>query len=238
MTSTNLTEEEKKKHISVDEYELGKILVFVSYSNDDKILAGRIKLILEGYGLSVFLAHDDIPPLCDWQMEISKNLKKCDVFLPILTHSFCESEWCDQETGMAFALDKLIVPLKVDIAPYGFINKIQACKLDVDRPKRTCHKIIEVLKANQFSDRLFDCLLRDLESAPTFDYANKTLEQISEYEKINKKQINQIIRIAIRNNQFRLSRKGIPFLASITKNHSSKINPFLLKAYNKVKDDF
>ena len=237
MTSTKLTEEEKEK-INVDEYELGKILVFVSYSTDDKILAGRIKRILEGYGLSVFLAHDDIPPLCEWQEEIRKNLDKCDVFIPILTGSFRMSEWTDQEVGIAYGLKKLIIPLKVDTAPYGFISKIQACKLDVENPKRTCKKIIKVLKDNEFSERVFDCLLRDLESAPTFDYVNESVKDLIEYENINKKQINQIVRIAIRNNQFRLSREGSKFLESLTKKHASVMDPFLLKIYNKVKDSF
>jgi len=237
MTATKLTKKEKGK-ISIDEYELGTILVFVSYSSDDKILAGEIKQLLEQYGLSVFLAHDDIPPLCEWQVEISKNLKKCDVFIPILTGSFCMSKWTDQEIGMAYGLKKLIIPLKVDTAPYGFINKIQACKLDVENPERTCHKIIKVLKDKQFSECVFDCLLRELESATTFDYANENVKELTEYENLNKKQINQIIRIAIRNNQFRLSRKGRKFLESITKKHTSVIDPFLLKTYNKVKDDF
>ena len=237
MTSTKLTDEEKEK-INVDEYELGKILVFVSYSNDDKILAGRIKRILEGYGLSVFLAHDDIPPLCEWQEEISKNLDKCDVFIPILTGSFCTSEWTDQEVGIAYGLKKLIIPLKVDTAPYGFISKIQACKLYVENPVITCQKIISVLKDKGFLEHVFDCLLRDLESASSFDYANATVKELTEYGNLNKEQINQIIRIAIRNNQFRLSRKGSKFLESLTKKHASIIDPFLLKTYNKIKDDF
>ena len=237
MISTTLIEEENKK-ISVDEYELGTILVFVSYSSDDKILAGRIKRILEGYGLSVFLAHDDIPPLREWQEEMSKNLDKCDVFIPIFTSSFCTSEWTDQEVGIVFGLKKLIIPFKVDAAPYGFISKIQACKLDVENPVSTCKKIINVLKDNGFSERVFDCLLRDLESAPTFDYAKETVKELIEYENLNKEQINQIIRIVIRNNQFRLSRKGSKFLESLTKKYASVIDPFLLKTYNKIKDDF
>ena len=237
MTSTTLTEEENKE-ISVDEYELGKILVFVSYSTDDKILAGKIKQLLEGYGLSVFLAHDDIPPLCEWQEEISKNLDNCDVFIPILTGSFHMSEWTDQEVGIAYGLKKLIIPLKVDTAPYGFISKIQACKLYVENPVITCQKIISVLKDNGFLEHVFDCLLRDLESAPSFDYANATVKELIEYGNLNKEQINQIIRIAIRNNQFRLSRKGSKFLDSLTKKHASVIDPFLLKTYNKVKDEF
>lgn len=237
MASITLTEEENKE-ISIDEYELGKIQVFISYSSEDKFLAGRIKRILEGYGLSVFLAHDDIPPICEWQEEISKNLKNCDVFLAILTKSFCKSKWTDQEIGMAFALDKLIIPLKVDTAPYGFISKIQACKLDLQNPIVICRKIISLLKDNGFLELVFDCLLQDLESAPTFDWANDTLKEVTKYENFNREQINQIIRVAIRNNQFRLSRKGRAFLESIIKKYSSEINPVLLTIYNKVKDNF
>ena len=149
--------------------------------------------------------------LCEWQVEISKNLKECDIFVPILTEDFCTSEWTDQETGMAYGLDKKIIPLKVDKAPYGFINKIQACKLDVKTPARTCDTIVNVLKNNEFSYRLFDCLLRELEISPDFDYASATLEQLSIFEEMNTKQINQIMRIAIRNNQFRLCRRGKKF---------------------------
>ena len=95
-----------------------------------------------------------------------------------------------------------------------------------------------MLKDNEFSERVFDCLLRELESAPSFDNANETVKELTEYENLKEEQINQIIRIAIRNNQFRLSRKGSKFLDSLTKKQASIIDPFLLKAYNKVKDQF
>ena len=96
MTSKKLTKKEKEK-IASDNYEGKTIRIFISYSSVNKSLAGEIKRILEQYGLSVFLAHDDIPPLCDWQEEISNSLNGCDVFIPILTHSFRNSDWADQE---------------------------------------------------------------------------------------------------------------------------------------------
>lgn len=237
MTSNKLTGEEKEK-ISVDGYEVGTIRVFVSYSSDDRALVGGIKRILEQYGLSVFLAHDDIPPLCDWQEEISKNLNECDAFIPVLTNSFRESYWTDQEIGMAFGLKKLIIPLKVDTHPYGFISKLQACKLDTRSPDRSCLKIIKVLKDNQFSELLIDCLFRGLEQVNCFSEATKLVEELENFESFNEEQINQIMRIAIRNNQFRLSSKGISFLKSLIEKHNSKIDSFLLKTYNKVKDNF
>lgn len=237
MASKKLTKKEIEK-ISVDEYEVETLRVFVSYSSDDKFLAGEIKRILEQYGLSVFLAHDDIEPLCDWQEEISKNLNECDIFIPVLTGSFRESFWTDQEIGMAFALKKMIMPLKVDTAPYGFISKIQACKLDVDIPRRSCLKIIKVLKDSQFKKSLLDSLLRGLENARDFDDATKALKKLDDFESFDEEQVNQIMRIAIRNNQFRLCSAGKTFLRSLLKEYTPLIDPFLLKTYNKVRDSF
>ncbi len=237
MASIKLTKEETER-ISANDYKVKTIRVFVSYSSANKSLAGQIKRILEQYGLSVFLAHDDIPPLHDWQEEISNNLNECDVFIPILTHSFGNSKWTDQEIGMAFGLKKMIIPLKVDVAPYGFISKIQACKLDVDNPRRSCLKIINVLKDSQFKESLIDCLLRALEEAYDFDSATKVIKELNDFENFNEEQINHIIRVSIRNNQFRMCSTGKTFLRSITKKYASKIDSFLLMTYNKVKDRF
>ena len=232
-----LTKEDQEK-ISEDEYELGTIRVFVSYSSDDKYLAGDVKRILEQYGLTVFLAHDDIEPTFEWQTEIIKNLNECDVFIPILTRSFSNSEWTDQEVGMAFGLEKLIIPLKVDTDPYGFISKIQACKLDVEKPSRTCLKIINVLKVSKFRESLIDSLLHGLEEANSFASANQMIEVLKDIENLTGEQINHIVRIAIRNNQVRFSNQGIKFLKSIIDEHTSKLDVFLVETYLKVKDTF
>jgi len=107
------------------------VRVFISYNSANKILAGEIKNELDKYGLITFLAHEDIQPSAIWINEIIRNLKQCDVFLPLLTDSFHDSEWTDQESGYAFALDKLIIPLKIHDIPYGFINQFQALKLRI-----------------------------------------------------------------------------------------------------------
>ncbi len=237
MASKKLTKEEIEK-ISANDYEVKTIRVFVSYSSVNKSLAGQIKRILEQYGLSVFLAHDDIPPLHDRQEEISNNLNGCDVFIPVLTHSFRNSKWTDQEIGMAFALKKLIIPLKVNTDPYCFISKIQACKLDLNNPRRSCLNIINVLNDSQFKKSLIDSLLRALEEAYDFDSATKVIKELNDFENLKEEQINHIIRVSIRNNQFRLCSTGKAFLRTIIKKYASMIDPFLLETCNKVKDSF
>ena len=90
---------------------------------------------MELSGLKAFLAHDDIEPTQEWEGVIIDNLKDCDVFIPLLSENFKESTWTDQETGIAVSEEKLIIPLKIDIDPYGFIgarahqaNKSHTCR--------------------------------------------------------------------------------------------------------------
>lgn len=52
-----------------------QIRIFLSYSSEDKIIAGKIKEILEGYGFVVFLAHEDLEPMVAFQDEIVNNLR-------------------------------------------------------------------------------------------------------------------------------------------------------------------
>jgi hypothetical protein len=44
----------------------------------------------------------------------------------MLTADLVESRWCDQEVGWAIARGVLIVPMKIEADPHGFIGKYQA----------------------------------------------------------------------------------------------------------------
>ena len=109
-----------------------KLIIFFSYSTKDKTIIARLKDSLEQYGFEVFVAHDKgaIEPAVEWQNDIIDNIKKCDIFIPFITKNFKESEWADQETGMAIINEKFILPLGVDSYPYGFIGKIQSLKVN------------------------------------------------------------------------------------------------------------
>jgi len=119
--------------------------VFLSYSSSDKQLAGEIKKHIEGGGHTVFLAHEDIEPSTDWQERILAELRGCDAFLPLLTEHFYKSAWVDQETGVAVAYGKLVVPLKLSVDPRGFIRRIQALRIDPEDIPQSCRELAEVL---------------------------------------------------------------------------------------------
>jgi hypothetical protein len=109
---------------------LDTLRVFLSYSTDDRQIAGKIKEKLAYWGVDAFLAHEDLVPSSVWQDEILREVEACDVFVPILTGSFRLSDWTDQESGMAIIRKKAILPLKVTRNPHGFLGKHQAFPLD------------------------------------------------------------------------------------------------------------
>jgi len=100
--------------------------LFISHESKYKEKAINLQKALSRYGISAFVAHEDIEASKEWQIEIEKALYTMDVLTAILTEGFKESEWCDQEVGFAVGKNVLILPIQNGIAPYGFIGKYQA----------------------------------------------------------------------------------------------------------------
>jgi len=61
--------------------------VFLSYHHNARNTASRLKDSLDVLGVDAFLAHEDLEPSVEWQKEILRALKYCDVFIPVLTRS-------------------------------------------------------------------------------------------------------------------------------------------------------
>lgn len=59
--------------------------IFVSYASEDREAARNLKAALEGAGLDVWLDERDIPPGTSWDREIQSNLRRCSLFLPLLS---------------------------------------------------------------------------------------------------------------------------------------------------------
>ena len=209
------------------------LLVFISYSSDDKVYAGELKNFLESYGLSAFLAHEDIQPTLDWQEEILRNLRSCDIFIPIFSPAFKDSKWTDQETGIAFGLQKLIIPIRKGVDPYGFIGKLQGCNSE------SYINVLDVLSNySSLKDSLISCLLRSLEKVTNFDKASIFVKHLEKCNDLTKLQANEVVRIAIKNDQFGLCWDGRKFLKRFIDNYPDEIDPLFLKVFEKVNNNF
>jgi len=180
--------------------------IFLSYHSSDKVLAGQIKLRLYHYGLDVFLAHEDIQPTEEWQTRILSELKRTDVFLPLLTDNFITSKWTAQECGVAVAKGIFIVSLKVSIDPFGFLSKYQAFNFKIENVERSCSGIAKVIHKNKkLQKRFLDGLILSFGQSGTFEEAKQRSSLVNEFDGYNGRQANDVLRKAIDNSQIHKS---------------------------------
>ena len=78
--------------------------LFLSHKSEVKKETAALKDRLALFGVSAFVAHEDIHPTREWQNEIENALHTMDAFAALLTHGFHDSDWTDQEVGFALAL--------------------------------------------------------------------------------------------------------------------------------------
>ncbi|BBO89700.1 toll/interleukin-1 receptor domain-containing protein [Desulfosarcina ovata] len=67
--------------------------VFLSHKAEVKTETAGLKDKLKLYGISCFVAHEDIDPTREWQNEIENALHTMDSFVALLTDGFHDSLW-------------------------------------------------------------------------------------------------------------------------------------------------
>jgi len=209
--------------------------VFLSHSHLDKDLAGQVKVELAYYGLEVFLAHEDIEPLAEWIDVIFAELKACDVFIPILTENFDRSDWTDQETGIAYVGEKLIIPLKVAVDPHGFIASIQALRLHVGNVKAACKRVARVIASKPgFGDLFRDALIRKFGGSGSYDGAGDNIRLLLSFEGYTSSQVRDMARFTIANGQINRSGSAYRKLLEFVRKYEGLIEPELYRAFREA----
>lgn len=127
----------------------GHFKLFISHLAVFKKTIGILKAELEKYGISSFVAHEDIEPTKEWQDEIEKGLFSMDAFCAVLMEGFKESNWTDQEVGVAVGRNVLIIPIRKGLDPYGFIGKYQGFQAIGKNVGQVAEGIFEIISRNE-----------------------------------------------------------------------------------------
>lgn len=122
--------------------------VFISHVHTEKKAAANLKAILERYGITSFVAHEDIVTSDEWRDEILRCLNSMDALVAILSSDFKSSNWTDQEVGFAVCRDVLIVPINKGQQSYGFIEKYQSYNSIGKLAREVAQNIFDTLSAN------------------------------------------------------------------------------------------
>lgn len=87
--------------------------LFISYSRQDKeVVRALVEAIAPFH--RVWIDWKDIKGGDDWRQEIEKSIRRCDVFLFVVSFASCSSQHCAWECEIAIAKNKRIIPLILD----------------------------------------------------------------------------------------------------------------------------
>lgn len=143
-------------------WKTGHFKLFLSHLASFKAQTSRLQQALKKYAITSFVAHEDIEPSREWQIEIEAALHTMDALAAILMPGFKESNWCDQEVGFAVGREILIIPVRRQLDPYGFIGKYQGIQAANKSVAEVANEIFDTIIK---SERTRNKMLRILSSA-------------------------------------------------------------------------
>jgi len=213
---------------------MNRISAFISYSSAEKKIGGRFKSCLTTYcGYETFIAHDDIPGSSVWETELLKAISQTDFFIPLISKSFKNSPYSDQETGIAVYLNKKIIPIKLEsVDPYGFISKYQALQYKAtptiyfspDNVKELVLTIAQIGLSFQprstYRQKALNSVVHAFCQSNSFDTANATIQVILRCKDLSPDHVKEMKQAIKENGQIQGA-----FDLSVLKE-------FLLKTYN------
>jgi len=123
----------------------GLLRVFLSHLSTNRARVSILRNHLEGWGMSAFVAHQDIEPTREWQVEIEAALASMDVLVALIEPKFRDSAWTDQEVGFALGRGIDVIPIRIGQDPHGFIGKIQGIQAKGHVPADVAEEVVNVL---------------------------------------------------------------------------------------------
>jgi hypothetical protein len=154
----------------------GYFRLFIGHSCVIKDKAGELQAALGKFGISGFVAHNDIEPTKEWQSEIELALATCDSLVALLTPEYHASKWTDQEIGYAMGREVLVFSIRLGQDPYGFIGKYQGMDGSRSDAAALAQKSFDIILANKLTGpRMRSALVSRFEQSSSFQAAREAM---------------------------------------------------------------
>lgn len=184
--------------------------VFLSHLATHREFAGRLKKSLREFGISLFVAHDDIEPTAQWETEILTALSSCDALIALLHPEFHASNWTDQEIGYAMGRGIPVFSVRLGQVPYGFIGRFQAFNGNGKSQKDLATELFEVYcRHKQTQEQMSAVLIGLFEQSNSFADAKTRMNYLENLETWQPS-FSESIKAAIENNSQISHSFGVP----------------------------
>lgn len=196
-----------KKHISDNVLERiwtpKCVRAFLGHKAEHKTEVVKLKDELGKYGISCFVAHKDIKPTKEWVQEIENALFSMDVLIALMTEDFHDSEWTDQEVGVAVGRHVPIIPVKIGKDPYGFIGKYQALAGTWENISKMAKDILDIVVDHpSMKGKMQQAAINAFKDSSSFSISKHFVTEIlPRFEKLEESDIEKIILAFNKNSQ-------------------------------------
>lgn len=157
--------------------------LFISHLSSEKALAAQLQEALLTYGISGFVAHNDIEPTLEWQTQIETALATADSLVALLHPAFHASSWTDQEIGFAMGRRLPVFAVRFGQDPYGFIGRFQGFVGGGKTPAALASELFDAYRKNKQSQkRMGEVLLNLFEDSSSFIAAKANIGYLEHLE--------------------------------------------------------
>jgi len=185
-------------------WDKGQLRVFLSHKAEFKTETKSLKDELRHYGVACFVAHEDIEPTKKWLDEIERALLTMKVMVALLTEKFDQSNWTDQEIGIAIGRGIPVVSVRIGKDPYGFIGKYQGMSGNGKDAKQLAKELFELFLRNRTTkDIAKEAFLFAVEKIVSFEHGNALAELLPDIDNLSGEQVNKLLEAYNGNRQAR-----------------------------------
>lgn len=157
--------------------------LFISHLSSEKVFAAELQEALLAYGISGFVAHNDIEPTLEWQTQIETALATADALVALLHPAFHASNWTDQEIGFAMGRGLPVFAVRFGQDPYGFIGRFQGFVGGGKTPEALAREVFDSYRKNKQSQkRMGEVLLNLFEDSSSFIAAKARIGYLEQLE--------------------------------------------------------
>ncbi len=159
----------------------GMLRLFVAHLATKRAFAAELQEALLDFGISCFIAHNDIEPTQEWQTQIETALATCDALVALLHEDFHASNWTDQEIGFAMGRGVPVFSVRFGQDPYGFIGRFQAFNGNKKGATALARELFDAYrKDKQTQRRMSEILVALFEESGSFAEAKARIGYLEE----------------------------------------------------------
>lgn len=178
------------------------LVIFASHSSIHKILVENVAQELQWFGIQLFVAHRDIAVDAAWHDAILTNLASADAGLAFLHSEFKDSDWCDQEVGWLLGRDVPVFSVRIDISPYGPLNKRQAIAGYGLEASAVAAKVVQSIEnRSELHAGLASSLVQGMAESPSYFRTDKIWAVLRKRSDLDEKQCRDLLEALGTNNQ-------------------------------------